>query len=98
ASIELTKLISLIIISTKLKHNILKLYPSSQPFDDVPPLLPLETRKFLAMSCCMSESKVEACWTAVNEIVWKDDIALQRVLKAELMEDTFRQNRGLIYR
>ncbi|KAE9387120.1 hypothetical protein BT96DRAFT_948614 [Gymnopus androsaceus JB14] len=92
------RLILFILVLTKIKDDILMIYPLNQPLSKALLLLPLDTIVFLSRSCNMSERDVEICWKVVKVIVWNADDALHSIIgDANLLEQTLYKNGSALY-
>ncbi|THU75425.1 hypothetical protein K435DRAFT_707156, partial [Dendrothele bispora CBS 962.96] len=101
SQISLSQLVSFFLICTRIKNNILLLYPSSLVIHhpiDTPPILPHESITFLGRTCQLEMNDVEACWNAVKDDVWHGDEMLRGVQNDEALQQTFRKHGGGLYR
>lgn len=98
ATLRTTQLLAFMVISSKIRKNILGLYPSTQHPDDTPILLPAEAITLLSRSCGISGSLVEVCWSVMRDIVWMSDDIWDGISDDRAVEGTFRKNGGLLFR
>ncbi|KAF5372517.1 hypothetical protein D9758_005269 [Tetrapyrgos nigripes] len=78
ASIDISKILvsqvtAFVLLSFRLKNNILAIWPSWQHPNNIPPILPNKVIAFLQDGCDMNYNIVETLWTAVKDIVRKED-------------------------
>ncbi|THU76521.1 hypothetical protein K435DRAFT_582147, partial [Dendrothele bispora CBS 962.96] len=92
-----SQLVAFILVCTRIKNNILLLYPSNYHPNTVPPLLPDESIAFLQRTCNLDREDVEACWNAVKEDVWQGDKVLKGVEHDKALQQTFQKYGGELY-
>ncbi|THU93198.1 hypothetical protein K435DRAFT_904476 [Dendrothele bispora CBS 962.96] len=95
ADILLSQIIAFVVVSMRIKNNILLLYPSNQQPQHTPPTLPRETKIFLGETCRMKLEDVDACWSAVKDVVWAEDKILGGVKSEAALYNTFHTFRGM---
>ncbi|THU77374.1 hypothetical protein K435DRAFT_594271, partial [Dendrothele bispora CBS 962.96] len=93
----ISQILAFVLLCSHLKCNILLLYPSRHPINQVPSILPRETRIFLGESCNMDDKDVEACWDAVKDVVWAEDTVFQAIQNDEAVEHTFQKHGRKLY-
>jgi hypothetical protein len=94
----LSQVIAFVFLCSRLKNNILLIWPANQLPTNPPPFLPDETALFLQHSCAMSPRDVEACWTSLSHDIWHSDPILERVQGDRAMQKTFHEHGGRLYR
>jgi hypothetical protein len=93
----LSQIITFILLCSRLKNNILLLYPSKQQPASTPSHLPNETRIFLQRSCSMSDKDVEACYDVLKDVIWQEDKMLGQVKDERAVQETFSNHGGALY-
>jgi hypothetical protein len=96
--ISLSQLFKYWHIASRIKNDILAVYPSNQPPDATPIVLPPDSRKFLGIATNLDENEVERVWDVMKELVWNPDDHLQDVWSDMALAGVFQRLEHHLYR
>ena len=74
---------------TVVKEQILLVFPSMQPPEEMPPRLPSHVCEFLKLTTAMSDDDLVQVWQAMGEMVWNPDHHLESVMDDRAVMDLF---------
>ncbi|KAL0061742.1 hypothetical protein AAF712_011415 [Marasmius tenuissimus] len=98
SQILVSHLIAFVLVCSRIKNNILAIYPSDQPHDVPPLVLPHEAKVFLQRACRLKDPRdVDICWKKLGTVIWNEDEVLRSVNGDEAMQRTFESSGGCLF-
>jgi hypothetical protein len=76
-------------VAVRIRNDILAVYPSYQPPEATPLVLPPDLRDLLSKATTLSDSDVKVLWEALRDLVWKPDVHFRDVQDDRAMAGVF---------
>jgi hypothetical protein len=83
----LENVLCFVMVTSRLKNDILLAQPSRHPVLQPPEFLPPSVVAFLTHSCGLDEPTVGQAWQILRDIVWRESVSFS---SQEALEDIFR--------